>query len=85
MTGAALFPGRASPPPTDVRSRARHDLRRISLELAYAAERADALGSAVLRDPALALKAEAASVRVAVLRARAAQLRRAAGRDRIAS
>lgn len=75
----ALFPGSLGAP-TDFRSRARHDLRRVSLELAYAAERAEALGSAAVREPDLALRAEAARVRVAALRAHAAQLRRAAGR-----
>jgi len=78
-----LFPGRAVAP-TDLRSRARHELRRISLELAWAAERAEALGSAASGDPEIARRAQAAGVRVAVLRARAAQLRRAAGRDRLA-
>lgn len=78
-----LFPGRAVVP-TDVRSRARHELRRISLELAWASERAEALGFAAGRDPELAIRAQAAGVRVAVLRARAAQLRRAAGRPSLA-
>jgi hypothetical protein len=78
-----LFPGRRRAP-GDLRVRARHELRRISLELAWASKRAEALGSAATRDPDLTLRAEAARVRVAALRARAAQLRRAAGVDRLA-
>jgi len=84
VTGLALFPGRTVAP-TDSRSRARHELRRISLELAWASQRADTLGSAAVHEPDLALRAEAARVRVAALRARAAQLRRAAGRELAAS
>lgn len=79
MTRMALFPG-SQVAPTDFRSRARRELERVSLELAYAAERAEALGAAAVREPDTALRADAARVRLAALRARAAQLRRAAGR-----
>jgi hypothetical protein len=60
------------------RSRARRELRRVSLELEYERRRANALTAAATRDLGLALKASAAEVRVAALRARAAQLRRSA-------
>lgn len=74
-----LFP-EAPPLPSSFRSRARRELRRVAVELDYAAARASALREAARRDPLLALKAEAAQVRAAALRARAAQLRRSAGR-----
>ena len=60
------------------RSRARSELRRVSLELEYERVRARALTQAAARNPELALKATAAEVRVAALQARAAQLRRQA-------
>ena len=74
----ALFPDMVILAP--YRSRARRELRRVSLELDYERGRATALAAAATRDPDLALKASAAEVRVAALRARMAQLRRLAGR-----
>lgn len=73
-----LFPNMVTPPP--YRSNARRELRRITLELERQAEHARALDRSAATDAALGLKAIAADVRVAALRARAAQLRRAAGR-----
>jgi hypothetical protein len=73
-----LFPNMVVPPP--YRSNARRELRRITLELEVEAEHARALDRSAATDAALGLKAIAADVRVAALRARAAQLRRAAGR-----
>lgn len=52
------------------------ELRRVQMELAHAEGRAETLRKAVRLDPGLALKATAAEVRVAALRAHAAQLRR---------
>jgi hypothetical protein len=75
--GMALFSNVVTLPP--YRAKARRELRRIVLELAFERERAEALGRAAVGHPELALKASAAEVRVAALRARAAQLRRAAG------
>lgn len=74
----ALFPGLVVLSP--YRSKARRELRRLSLELEFEHARASALTRAAARDPGLALKATAAEVRLAALRARAAQLRRQAGR-----
>ena len=74
----ALFPDMVILAP--YRSRARRELRRVSLELDSERGRATALAAAATRDPDLALKASAAEVRVAALRARMAQLRRLAGR-----
>jgi hypothetical protein len=74
----ALFPELVVLPP--YRSQARRELRRVSLELEFERARARALTRAATRDPGLALKATAAEVRVAALCARAAQLRRQAGR-----
>ena len=74
----ALFPDMVILAP--YRSRARRELRRVSLELDYERGRATALAAAATRDPDLALKASAAEVRVAALRGRMAQLRRLAGR-----
>lgn len=62
-------------------SRASHELRRVLLELEFERGRLGALARAASIQPKLALKAGAAEVRVAALRARAAQLRRAAGLD----
>ena len=62
------------------RSKARHELRRVCLELTLEREHADALRRAAAGRPELLFKAEAAEVRVAALKAHAAQLRRAAGR-----
>jgi hypothetical protein len=76
--GMMLFPNMVVPPPC--RSNARRELRRITLELERQAEHARALGRSAATDAALGLEAIAADVRVAALRARAAQLRRAAGR-----
>jgi hypothetical protein len=76
--GMLLFPNMVTPPP--YRSNARRELRRITLELERQAEHARALDRSAAADAALAFKAIAADVRVAALRARAAQLRRAAGR-----
>jgi len=73
----ALFPDVVILAP--YRSRARRELRRVSLELEYERGRATALTAAVRRDPDLAFKVSAADVRVAALRARVAQLRRLAG------
>ena len=73
----ALFPDMVILAPH--RSRARRELRRVALELDYERRRATALAAAATRDPDLALKASAAEVRVAALRARMAQLRRVAG------
>jgi hypothetical protein len=75
--GMTLFSNVVTPAP--YRARARCELRRVVLELAFERERAEALGRATAAHPELALKAGAAEVRVAALRARAAQLRRAAG------
>ena len=72
-----LFPNVTTLAPHRVK--ARRELRRISLELELESERAQALSRIAAKRPDLALKAGAAEVRVAVLRARAAQLRRAAG------
>jgi hypothetical protein len=72
----ALFPDVVTPAP--YRSRARRELRRICLELEFECERARALNRAASGQPDLALKAAAAEVRVAALRAHAAQLRRLA-------
>ena len=74
----ALFPDMAILAP--YRSRARRELRRVAIELDYERRRAKALTAAATRDPGLVLKASAAEVRVAALRARMAQLRRGAGR-----
>jgi hypothetical protein len=76
--GMMLFPNMVVSPP--YRSNARRELRRITLELALEAQHARALGRSAAADAALGLKAIAVDVRVAALRARAAQLRRAAGR-----
>jgi hypothetical protein len=61
------------------RSRARRELRRVLLQLEYEQQRSTTLTHAAVRHPELTLEASAAEVRVAALRARAAQLRRAAG------
>ena len=74
----ALFPNEVAPAP--YRSNARRELHRVCLALAFERERAQALRGAAAAHPDLALKADAAEVRVAALRAHAAQLRRAAGR-----
>lgn len=74
----ALFPDIVIPAP--YRLKAQRDLRRVSLDLEYERRRASILKRAAATNPALALKASAAEVRVAVLQARAAQLRRSAGR-----
>ena len=76
--GMALFPDIVIPAP--YRLKAQRDLRRVSLDLEYERRRASILKRAAATNPALALKASAAEVRVAVLQARAAQLRRSAGR-----
>jgi hypothetical protein len=73
----ALFPSEVTPAP--YRTKARQELHRVCLALAFERERAEALRHAAAGHPELALKATAAEVRVAMLRARAAQLRRAAG------
>jgi hypothetical protein len=73
----ALFPDLTAP--ASYRAKARRELRRVSQELEIASERARALRQAATANPDLAFKAIAAEVRVAALRARAAQLRRAAG------
>jgi len=74
----ALFLNEVTPPP--YRSQARRELHRVCLELAFECEHAEALRRAAAGHPELELKAGAAEVRVAALRAHAAQLRRAAGR-----
>jgi hypothetical protein len=74
----ALFPNDVTPAP--YRSKARRELHRVCLALAFECERARALRLAAAEHPELALKAGAAEVRVAALRAQAAQLRCAAGR-----
>ena len=73
-----LFPDVVAAP---YRSNARRELRRVLLQLEYERERSSALTRAAARLPELAPKASAAEVRVAVLRARVAQLRRSAGRQ----
>jgi hypothetical protein len=77
----ALFPDIVIPAP--YRSKAQHDLRRVSLDLEYERRRASILKRAAATKPDLALKASAAEVLVAALQARAAQLRRSAGRPRL--
>jgi hypothetical protein len=77
-SGMGLFPDIVRLPP--YRVKALRDLRRVSLDLEYERRRAGMLKRAAATNPALALKASAAEVRVAVLQARAAQLRRTAGR-----
>ena len=52
------------------------ELRRVQMELAHAEGRAETLRKAARLEPGFALKATAAEVRVAALRAHAAQLRR---------
>jgi hypothetical protein len=52
------------------------ELRRVMRQLEYAQDRAADLRRRAAADPAFALKADSADVRVAILRARAAQLRR---------
>ena len=74
----ALFPDAVILAP--YRSRARRELRRVLLEIEYERKRSSALAHAAARHPELAFKASAAEVRVAALQARAAQLRRLAGR-----
>jgi hypothetical protein len=66
--------------PSPYRVKARRELHRIDLELELECDRARALNRAAAANPELVLKATASEVRVAALRARAAQLRRAAGR-----
>jgi hypothetical protein len=73
-----LFPDMVMPPA--YRSNAQRELRRITLELERQAVHARALDRCAAADDTLAFKAIAADVRMAALRARAAQLRRAAGR-----
>jgi hypothetical protein len=73
---ANLFPAVIVAP---YRAKARRQLRRVLSELAYERARSSALTQAAARHPELALKASAAEVRVAALRAHAAQLRRVAG------
>lgn len=79
----ALFPNEVTPAP--YRTRARQELHRVCLALAFECEHAEALRRAAAGHPELALKAGAAEVRVAALKAHAAQLRRAAGRLRPAA
>ena len=74
----ALFPEIRAVAP--YRSRARHELRRVLLELDYEDKRAAMLRGMTPQDDELALKIAGAEVRIAALRARAAQLRRTAGR-----
>jgi hypothetical protein len=74
----ALFPQMVIPAP--YRRKAQHELRRVTLELEYERRRASFLKHAASTNPELAGKASAAEVRVAALQARAAQLRRQAGR-----
>jgi hypothetical protein len=74
----ALFPDLVRP--AEYRVTAQRELHRVSLELEYECRHAEALKRAAGRDPDLAFKLTAAEVRIAALRARAAQLRRAAGR-----
>ena len=74
----SLFPDIVTPAP--YRLKAQRELRRVCLEMEFQAQHAQALRRAAGGHPDLALKAEAAEVRVAALRARAAQLRRSAGR-----
>lgn len=76
--GMALYPNVVTLAP--YRAKARRELRRISLELEFERERAQVLIRSAAAHPELALKAVAAEVRVAALRARAAQLQRSAGR-----
>jgi hypothetical protein len=76
--GMALFRDAV---PAPYRLKARRELHRLSLELEYERRRASFLKQAASTNPELALKAGAADVRVAVLQARLAQLRRAAGRS----
>lgn len=66
--------------PAPYRSKAQRDLRRVTLQLEYERRRASLLKHAATTNPDLELKASAAEVRVAALQARAAQLRRLAGR-----
>lgn len=72
-----LFPEMTVPAP--YRVKALCELRRLGRELDLASERADALRRAASGHPDLELKVTAAEVQVAALRARMAQLRRAAG------
>jgi len=74
----ALFP--EIPAVASQRAKARHELRRVLLELEYEAHRVAVLRDAEPSDDERALKIAGAEVRIAALRARAAQLRRAAGR-----
>jgi hypothetical protein len=74
----ALFPDLMTPAP--YRLAARRELHRVRVELEYERWRADELRRAAAGHPELTLKVTAAEVRVAALRARAAQLRRSAGR-----
>jgi hypothetical protein len=79
----ALFPDLVTPAP--YRLKARRELHRVCIELEYERKRADVLRRTAVGRPELALKVTAAEVRIAALSARAAQLRRSAGRlDRVA-
>jgi hypothetical protein len=78
-----LFPSEGRP--GSYQAKARSDLRRVCLELAVEREHAEALRRLAASRPGLAFKAEAAEVLVAALKARAAQLRRAAGRPAAAA
>jgi hypothetical protein len=73
----ALFPSFTSAP--GYRQEASRELRRVCRELEYERWRAEELKRHSAGNPDLALKAAGAEVRVAALRARAAQLRKAAG------
>ena len=73
----SLFPDLVTLPP--YRLTARRELRRVGLELDFERWRARELRRIAGGDPTLALKLSAAEVRIAALRARAAQLRRATG------
>lgn len=73
----ALFPDLVIAAP--YRVKARRELHQVCLELEYERQRERALRRIAGSRPELAFKVAAAEVRVAALKARAAQLRRSAG------